>query len=230
MHLNIDALSVELIYKPIRCMHLRVLPPDGTVQITAPCGTPESAAARFVREKRGWITRQQALLAARPRPMRTEYEDGQSVYLWGEEYCLRLQYVRRGRCAAMRGREIILSVRPEDTSAQRGAVLHEWYRAQLHTQLEVRLALWQTRMGLSCVDWQIKNMKTRWGTCNTQTRKLWFNLQLVKQPPACLDYVIVHELAHLRFANHGAQFQALLSAVMPRWAELRRRLNETPFL
>lgn len=230
MHLNIDALSVELIYKSIRCMHLRVLPPDGAVQITAPYGTPESAAVRFVREKRGWIARQQALLAARPQPMRAEYEDGQSVYLWGEEYRLRLQYVRRGRCAAMRGREIFLSVRPEDTSAQREAVLHGWYRAQLYAQLEARLALWQTRMGLSCADWQIKNMKTRWGTCNTQTGKLWFNLQLVKQPPACLDYVIVHELAHLRFANHGAQFQALLSAVMPRWPELRRMLNETPFL
>ena len=230
MQLNIDALSVELVYKPIRRMHLRILPPDGVVQVTAPHHTPESTVAHFVREKRAWIARQQALLAARPRQTSPEYEDGQSVYLWGETYCLRLNHVRRGRCAALRGRELVLSVLPGDCSQQREALLNEWYRAQLHAQLEAHLPLWQARMGLFCADWQIKNMKTRWGTCNTRTKKLWFNLQLVKQPPACLDYVIVHELAHLRFSDHGAQFQALLRAFLPHWPELRRALNEHPFL
>ena len=226
----IDDLNVTIIRKSIKNMHLRVLSPDGAVQITAPNRTPNAAIDRFVREKRSWIARQQQKLAARPAAASEDCSDGQTVYLWGAAYTLRLALAARGRYAELQGKEITLFVHPEDTPAQRQAALNEWYRAQLNAAIEKRLPLWEAETHLHPSDWQVKNMKTRWGTCNTATGKIWLNLQLVKQAPICLDYVIAHELMHLRFPGHGADFKAALSAVMPQWPQIRRLLNEKTFV
>ena len=73
--------------------------------------------------------------------------------------------------------------------------------------------------------WQIKNMTTRWGTCNVKTRKVWFNLQLAKKTPECLEYVIVHELMHLIEKSHNEKFATLMDKYLPNWREIRKSLN-----
>ena len=70
-------------------------------------------------------------------------------------------------------------------------------------------------------------MTTKWGTCNTNTRKIWLNLQLAKKPIESLEYVILHELAHLKVKNHGPEFVAVLDQYMPQWQERKRLLNES---
>ena len=198
MQRTIDGLSVTIVRKSIKNMHLRVLSPNGEIQITAPNRLSVSQIDRFVREKRGWIEARQQQLAARPVATDPAFVDGQTVYLWGGSYTLRLEEAARGRSALQRGQEIVLSVHPEDDTSQRESLLNDFYREALSERIAARLPLWEARTGLHPSAWQIKNMKTRWGTCNTATRKIWLNLQLVKQPPVCLDYVIAHELAHLR--------------------------------
>ena len=185
---------------------------------------------RFVREKKDWIMRRRQLLLSRPAPTSPEYSDGQTVYLWGKAYRLRLQAAARGRSASHCKEEIILHVFPQDTPAQRESLLNSFYRQTLAAQIAARLPVWEAKTGLSPSGWQIKNMKTRWGTCNTASRKIWLNLQLAKQPPACLDYVLVHELTHLRYPGHGQPFQAFLTRAMPDWQHLRRLLNENTYL
>lgn len=230
MQRTIDGLSVTIVRKSIKNMHLRVLSPDGEIQITAPNRLPLSQIDRFVREKRGWIEARQQQLAERPAATNPAFADGQTVYLWGGSYTLRLEEASRGRSTLRRGQEIVLSVHPEDDTSQRESLLNDFYREALSNQIAARLPLWEARTGLHPSAWQIKNMKTRWGTCNTATRKIWLNLQLAKQPPVCLDYVIAHELTHLRYPGHGQDFQAFLTRVMPNWPEVRKALNNQTFV
>ena len=230
MQRTIDGLSVTIVRKSIKNMHLRVLSPDGEIQITAPNRLPLSQIDRFVREKRAWIAARQQQLAARPVATNPAFADGQTVYLWGGSYTLRLEEASRGRSTLRRGQEIVLSVHPEDDTSQRESLLNDFYREALSNQIAARLPLWEARTGLHPSAWQIKNMKTRWGTCNTATRKIWLNLQLAKQPPVCLDYVIAHELTHLRYPGHGQDFQAFLTRAMPNWPEVRKTLNNQTFV
>ena len=230
MQRTIDGLSVTIVRKSIKNMHLRVLSPDGEIQITAPNRLPLSQIDRFVREKRGWIEARQQQLAERPAATNPAFADGQTVYLWGGSYTLRLEEASRGRSTLRRGQEIVLSVHPEDDTSQRESLLNDFYRDALSNQIAARLPLWEARTGLHPSAWQIKNMKTRWGTCNTATRKIWLNLQLAKQPPVCLDYVIAHELTHLRYPGHGQDFQAFLTRAMPNWPEVRKALNNQTFV
>ena len=230
MQRTIDGLSVTIVRKSIKNMHLRVLSPDGEIQITAPNRLPLSQIDRFVREKRGWIEARQQQLAERPAATNPAFADGQTVYLWGGSYTLRLEEASRGRSTLRRGQEIVLSVHPEDDTSQRESLLNDFYREALSNQIAARLPLWEARTGLHPSAWQIKNMKTRWGTCNTATKKIWLNLQLVKQPPVCLDYVIAHELTHLRYPGHGQDFQAFLTRAMPNWPEVRKTLNNQTFV
>lgn len=230
MQRTIDGLCVTIVRKSIKNMHLRVLSPDGEIQITAPNRLPLSQIDRFVREKRAWIAARQQQLAARPVATDPAFADGQTVYLWGGSYTLRLEEASRGRSALRRGQEIVLSVHPEDDTSQRESLLNDFYREALSNQIAARLPLWEARTGLHPSAWQIKNMKTRWGTCNTATRKIWLNLQLAKQPPVCLDYVIAHELTHLRYPGHGQDFQAFLTRAMPNWPEVRKALNNQTFV
>ena len=230
MQRTIDGLCVTIVRKSIKNMHLRVLSPNGEIQITAPNRLPLSQIDRFVREKRGWIAARQQQLAARPVATDPAFVDGQTVYLWGGSYTLRLEEAARGRSALQRGQEIVLSVHPEDDTSQRESLLNDFYREALSERIAARLPLWEARTGLHPSAWQIKNMKTRWGTCNTATRKIWLNLQLAKQPPVCLDYVIAHELTHLRYPGHGQDFQAFLTGAMPNWPEVRKALNYQTFV
>ena len=230
MQRTIDGLSITIVRKSIKNMHLRVLSPDGEIQITAPNRLPLSQIDRFVREKRGWIEARQQQLAERPAATNPAFADGQTVYLWGGSYTLRLEEASRGRSTLRRGQEIVLSVHPEDDTSQRESLLNDFYREALSNQIAARLPLWEARTGLHPSAWQIKNMKTRWGTCNTATRKIWLNLQLAKQPPVCLDYVIAHELTHLRYPGHGQDFQAFLTRAMPNWPEVRKTLNNQTFV
>lgn len=230
MQRTIDGLSVTIVRKSIKNMHLRVLSPDGEIQITAPNRLPLSQIDRFVREKRGWIEARQQQLAERPAATNPAFADGQTVYLWGGSYTLRLEEASRGRSTLRRGQEIVLSVHPEDDTSQRESLLNDFYREALSNQIAARLPLWEARTGLHPSAWQIKNMKTRWGTSNTATRKIWLNLQLAKQPPVCLDYVIAHELTHLRYPGHGQDFQAFLTRAMPNWPEVRKTLNNQTFV
>lgn len=230
MQRTIDGLCVTIIRKSIKNMHLRVLSPNGEIQITAPNRLSVSQIDRFVREKRGWIEARQQQLAERPAATDPAFADGQTVYLWGEAYTLRLEAAARGRSTLQRGQEIILYIRPEDDASQRESLLNDFYREALSERIAARLPLWEARTGLHPSAWQIKNMKTRWGTCNTATRKIWLNLQLVKQPPVCLDYVIAHELTHLRYPGHGQDFQAFLTRAMPNWPEVRKALNNQTFV
>lgn len=227
MQIQIADISVEIVKKEIKNMHLAVLPPDGKVRVSAPLAMPDEAIAMFVRTKLGWIRKQQAKFEAQPRQSQREYVSGETLYVWGRQYFLQVAYSYKGNSLVLDGNQAILAVRKESTANQREAFVNEWYRGLLKAEVEKYLPKWEKITGLHCSSWQSKYMTTRWGTCNTNTRKIWLNLQLAKKPIECLEYVILHELAHLKVKNHGLEFIAILDQHMPQWRERKMLLNES---
>lgn len=113
----------------------------------------------------------------------------------------------------------------EEGSGQEVRPLNEADRAFLREEIGNLLPKWEEKTGLHCSCWQIRDMKTRWGSCNTRTGKLWFALMLARQPRECLEYVVLHELAHLYEPSHNARFRAFLDLHMPGWREIRRKMR-----
>ena len=227
MRKEISGISIEIIKKNIKNMHLYVQPPDGRVQVSAPLNLSDESIMMFVRTKIGWIKRQQEKFKNQPRQTERQYVSGESFYVLGKQYYLQVGYSHKGNSLVLSGDKAILTVRKESTVKQRETFVREWYRGILKVEIEKYLPKLEKKTGLYCDSWQTKYMTTRWGTCNPNTKKLWFNLQLAKKPVECIEYVILHELAHLKVNNHSDEFVAILDKHMPYWRETKRKLNNS---
>lgn len=222
MLLTVEGISVEVVRKDIKNMYLRVYPPDGRVVVSAPRAMGDAAIKSFLMSKLAWIRMQQTKALAKQEAQGNSEHD--ALLVWGERYRLSVKEEARFDLR-LSGDEAILTVRAGASDEEREAYLIEWYRAELCREIERLMPLWESRMGLKCAEWRTKNMKTRWGTCNVKKRRIWLNVQLAKYPVKCLEYVIVHELAHLVEASHGPKFKAEMDKYLPEWRNIRKELN-----
>lgn len=227
MQIEISGIKIEIQKKKIKNLHLVVAPPDGKVRVSAPLHLSDESIAMFVRTKLRWIKEQQEKFMLQSRQSEREYVSGETLYLWGKQYFLQVEYSYKGNSLAIDGNKAILTVRKESTVKQREHFVNEWYRCHLKEEIERLLPKWEKITGLYCNSWQTKYMTTRWGTCNTQTKKIWFNLQLAKKPIECLEYVILHELSHTKVKNHNSDFIEIMDRYMPNWKEIRKQLNDS---
>lgn len=228
IQITVSNLAVNVVRKAIKNLHLGVYPPDGRVRVAAPLAVSDDAVRLAVIGKLGWIKRQRAKFHAQARDSAREMVDGESHYVQGRRY--RLRVVPHGRSAKVElaGRRLVLYIRPEADTAQRERALQHWYREQLKAQIPPLLEKWQPVLGVEAAYWGVRKMKTKWGTCNAATGRLWFNLELAKKPNSCLEYLVVHELAHLRVRDHSDAFVSLLDQAIPQWRLRREELNRVP--
>ena len=200
------------------------MPPDGAVRISAPLNLSDESIKIFVRTKVAWIKRQQEKFANQARLSEREYVSGESLFVFGKQYYLQVQYGFKNSLE-LNAKNAVLTVRKESTADQREAFVNEWLREKLKSQIENKLPKWQKITGLVCNGWQTKIMQTKWGSCNPEG-KIWFNLLLSHAPDRCLDYIILHELLHLKVRHHNKDFMALMDKYMPYWEEVRKELND----
>ena len=226
MHFTIAGINVEVQKKKIKNMHLSIKPPDGHVVISSPEHIPDKAIEMFARTNLGYIKDAIQKFQAQPRLTKRQYVSGESLYVWGRQYYLVFTPGSK-RSLTLQGDKAILTMPRESSVKQRESFVRECYRSWLKKEIEKRLPQWEDAMGIVCTGWQTKNMITKWGVCNTDKGKLWFNLQLAQKPIECLDFVIVHELTHLRERRHNAVFVAYMDKYLPHWRELRRKLNDS---
>jgi len=226
--LELAELAVEVVRKPIKNLHLGVYPPDGRVRIAAPESMPMDAIRMFAIGKLPWIRRQQAQFVAQERAFQPEYVERESHYLWGRRYLLRILESDTSPGVRLRSRAIDLQVRPGMTSEQRGDVMESWYRSQLRQALIPLMSKWQALLSVDPKRVHLQRMKTKWGSCNPSLCSIRLNTELARKPIECLEYILVHELAHLREPSHGPRFIALLDHALPQWRELRNVLNRLP--
>ena len=205
--LQIGNMSIAVTKKNIKNMYIRVLPPDGKVQITAPHSARDDAIRMFAVSRISWIKKQRANFAAQARQTKRQYVTGESYYVWGRRYRLDVQYSNVRNEVSLTGGHLILQVRPESTPEQRERVLNDWYLEQLKSKLPEVIQKCEQVVGVHASEWKVKNMRTKWGTCNIDKKRIWINLQLAKKTPECLAYVVTHELVHLLERNHNEQFQ-----------------------
>jgi predicted metal-dependent hydrolase len=229
LSLEHSQIIIDVVKKDIKNLHLRVYPPDGRVCITSPLRIDDEAIRQFALAKLKWIKKNQAKLLAQTVRSTREYVSGEEHYFKGDRYLLQVIYHSSAPKVVIANQtNLNLYVRHGSIREQREQVLINWYRQQLKAELPGLIAKWEQVIGVKINDWGVKQMKTRWGTCNTQAKRIWLNLELIKKPQHCLEYVIVHELVHLLERNHGDRFKAYMTQFMPNWSFYKEELNRSP--
>lgn len=225
----VSDIVVDVVRKDIKNLHLAVYPPYGRVRVAVPLYVEDDAVRLAVISKLAWIKRQQKRFQAQDRQTERQYITGESHYFQGQRYLLHVDYRDASPSVRIRNKKILeLTVRPGSDVEQRGRILLGWYRRHLKAQSAPLIEKWQTIIGVEVNDWRIRQMKTKWGSCNIEDRRIWLNLELAKKPISCLEYIIVHELVHLLERHHNDRFIQLMDTFLPNWRSLRDELNREP--
>lgn len=228
MQIELGDITVNVVMKDIKNVHLSVYPPSGRVRISAPRRMSLDTIRVFAISKLDWIKQQQAKLRAQEREIPREYVDRESHYLWGKRYLLTVIESDEPPAIELKHSRIILRVRPQTATDKRQALFEEWYREQLKEAVPPLLARWQPVLGVNAERWFVQRMKTRWGSCHHRARTIRLNTELAKKPAECLEYIVVHELVHLLEPTHNPHFVALMDRFMPNWRFHRDALNSLP--
>lgn len=223
----INGIEVKIIRKDIKNVHLYVKPPFGKVELTCPLNFTDTNARFFIQTKLGWIKNKKAEFEEHSRQTKREFVSGESIYIWGIQYFLTVKTSLKTYDIRIDGNNVVFTVRKGSTPEQRESVFNEWFRERLKNEINKQLPKWEMKTGLKASSYTIKKMKSRWGTCNHDKKLLVFNLLLAQKDKTCLDYVILHELAHTKEKTHNNRFIKILDTYMPNWRVIKKTLNDS---
>jgi predicted metal-dependent hydrolase len=224
--IQVGEIPISITLKDVQNVHLSVHPPDGHVTLVAPASTRIDVARAYAISKLGWIRDQQRQFLNQSREHPRQFIGRESHYLWGRRYLLTVVYQNTKPSITLDHKRITISVRPGSDATKRAEIFHEWHKSLLHDVVPSLIQKWQTKMGVEVAEYFLQRMKTKWGSCNHQAKHIRLNTELVKKPKDLLEYVIVHELAHLIEPTHSDRFVAILNTHYPTWQEARAELNE----
>ena len=215
--IKIGDIDVEVVEKEIKNIHLSVYPPDGMVRISAPLRMNLDSIRVFAITKLGWIKKQQQKLREQERETPREYLDRESHYVWGKRYLLKIEEKDATPYITLKHDKMVMIVRPNSSAEMRQAVLAEWYRETLKEAAAPLIDTWEPLMGVNVEQLFVQQMKTRWGSCNYRSKNIRLNTELAKKPLKCLEYIVVHEMAHLLEPSHNGRFTSLMDRFLPQW-------------
>ncbi len=227
--IELGNITIEVEQKDIKNIHLSVYPPDGKVRIAAPERIDLDTIRVFAINKLKWIREQQEIFRNQEREAPREYLSKESHYFQGKRYLLKIIEHDAKPKVVLTHSTIELYIRPHTLMEKRKEIIDEWYREQLKNIIPKLLEKWEKKIGVKTHEFGIKKMRTKWGTCNTEAKRIWINLELAKKPPECLEYIIVHELVHLLERSHNERFIKYMNEYMPKWRFYRDELNRLPF-
>ncbi len=219
-------ITVLVTRKPVKYLRIKIKPPEGRVLVSVPLGMEDDAVYKAVLSRMDWIRKHWQIMAGQRTEARIQYENGDQIPFLGRNYTLTVveEKGRSGVLLREPGR-VFLFVKPGSSVDARRKVLDRWYRQELKTAILPLLKKWQRIMGVQAREWRIKRMKTRWGTCNIRAKRIWINLELIKQAVHLLEFIIVHELTHLLEPSHNSRFKILMDAYMPDWRKRQKQLK-----
>jgi predicted metal-dependent hydrolase len=221
-------MTVDVVFKDIKNVHLSVHPPTGRVRISAPRRLSLDTLRVYAISRIDWIRRNQKKFQEQERETKREYPDRESHYVWGRRYLLKVKEENRPPSVELRHNQIVLTVRPGGDMEKREAVLTAWYREQLRNAVTPLIANWEPVLGVKVDRCSVQKMKTKWGSCTPERQTIRLNTELAKKPQECLEYVLVHEMVHLLEPSHNATFVSLMDKFMPQWHHFRDELNRAP--
>lgn len=226
--MRIAEFDVEVEHKRIKNIHLAVYPPDGRIHISVPDYMKDDEVSMYLYTKLPWIRKQREEVLAQERQDIREYVSGESHYLLGRRYLLKVIPTTERAHIVKKVNYFEMYVRKNSGSDRRRAVMEEFYREELRPVLETFIDKWAKAMeeNPSSFDWSILLMQKQWGSCITKTRKIQFNLLLSRVPLRCIEYIVVHEMAHLKEHRHNKDFIAMLNKYLPDWQLRKKELDE----
>lgn len=223
--LIIEDINIDLLQKNIKNIYISVHPPDGRVRMSAPKTMNYESIKLFAISKIDWIKKQRKKFKNQERLPSIEFVSGEIHYLFGERYILNLIEIKYKQRVDIEGEYLNLYATANSTKEKREKILDEWYRVKLKQEIPSLIEKWEKIMNVSVAEWNVKKMKTRWGTCNIQVKRIWINLELAKKNPRCLEYIVVHEMVHLLERNHNDKFKKYMSKFLPNWKDLKNEIN-----
>ena len=226
--IDLGDITLDVVKKDIKNVHLSVHPPTGRVRISAPLRMTLDTIRVFAVSKLEWIKKQQRRMRAQERETEREYLDRESHYVWGRRYLLEVIEADGTPGIELKHNRLIVRFRPRTRSQMKQAIVEEWYRNELKAAVIPLVDKWEPVIGVTVARIYVQHMKTKWGSCNTVRRNIRLNSELAKKPKEALEYVLVHELVHLRESSHGKRFVAFMDEFMPDWRQRRDMLNTWP--
>lgn len=226
--IKLGDIIVDVELKDIKNVHLSVYPPKGRVRIAAPRRMTMDTIRIYAISKLSWIRKQQQKFRSQVREAPRDFLSKEGHYFLGNRYLLKVIEQETPARISIRHKTLEMIVKHGTDKQKRQVLMDEWYRAQLKELVPPVIIKWEKQMGVSLNEFGIKKMKTKWGTCNREAKRIWLNLELAKKPFACIEYIIVHELVHLLERNHNDRFIAYMDRFLPEWKELKKELNKLP--
>jgi predicted metal-dependent hydrolase len=224
----LGGITVDVVHKDIKNVHLSVYPPNGKVRISAPSRMSLDTIRVFTISKLGWIKQQQRKLREQERETPREYLDRESHFVWGKRYLLKLSELDEPPSVELKHNKMLLRVRPGTTQENVEATVDAWYRKQIKEAALPLIAKWEPLLGVKVQKLFVQQMKTKWGSCNPASASIRLNTDLAKKPRECLEYIVVHEMVHLLEPTHNKRFVTLMDRYMPKWQFCRQVLNRLP--
>lgn len=223
--IKINGIPIFVERKNIKHMYIRILPPSGEVKISVPLNTSDEEIVNLVNSKMDWINRKIIKVQNRVYKPHFKYVTGEKHFLWGKEYILNIVAKKEFKKPFILEDKLFLPVKDNASLEDRQKALLEFYRAEIKLAIPPLLDKAVKIVGKTPDEWRVKNMKTRWGSCNVNKKRIWLNLQLAKKPLECLEYVIYHELTHLHIPNHNKEFKRLLTDFYPNSSKIEKILK-----
>ena len=228
--LHLAGIDIEVVHKSIKNLHIGVYPPDGRVRVAAPPSMSSDAVRVAVLTKLPWIERRRRDFVQQPRENTRVYVSGETHWHLGRPRRLRIETVTQGRpCIKAEGNDVLMMrLHRGATFEDRERMVLRWYREELRTRGRDAVERWANLLNVPKPEIGIKRMRTKWGSCNPETGRVWLNLSLAKKPLQSIEYVALHEVAHFISRRHDDAFINVLDKFMPTWRKVRNELNAMP--
>lgn len=227
--LHVSDLVVDFVRKDIKNVHLSVLPPEGQIRLTAPLSMTDDNARLAVVARWSWIKKRQKEFWTQNRESERRYVDGETHYFDGHPYLLSLAATKKASHVRVAGNgRIELFCRSGIGHETKQKAFEAFYRDHLKATVASKLSFYCGLLDVDVPEVRIQRMRTKWGSCNTKTNRVLINLELAKKPVSCVQYILAHELTHLRVRHHNRQFSGVLESIMPDWRCHRDVLNALP--
>ena len=225
--LQIGSVEIEVKFKPIKNLHLSVHPPYGHVTISSPEIYDLEKVKIYAATKHGWIKKEQKKFLTQEREEPRDFITQESHFFFGNRYLLKLIPATRNK-VEIKGKKLFLYTTDPDNAALNRKTLYSFYRRELRKKIVEFTAFYSGQMNIDIPEFKIRSMKTKWGSCATDSKRLWFNIELAKKPLECIEYIVVHEMVHLMERNHTKRFVLLMDRYFPNWQVQKKVLNELP--
>jgi predicted metal-dependent hydrolase len=225
---KVAEITVNVTFKEIKNIHLSVHPPYGEVTLSAPPKYDLDTLRLYVVSRIDWLRERIIKFQKQERIPARKFINNETHFFLGQRYKLFLNETQGKQYIEKIVDRLIMHLRSKSDKNKRAAIMESWHRKELKIITKKFVEKWEPKLSVKVRAFGIKKMKTKWGTCNPETGRIWMNLELAKMPENCIEYIIVHEMVHLLEKTHNKRFFALLDHYMPGWQIHRDKLNNLP--